>query len=160
VIFIPGECNIGFVAIALPCRERNSNDDGTDDYFNTRTPMSPRTAARRVARCVLPLAGLLAVADASALDAAAAEALMKDSGCNKCHGIEKKKDGPAYRDVAAKYSGKPDAEATVTHHVTSGEKVKFDDGHEEAHKKVKTKDQNETRNLVHWILSLQGGKKY
>lgn len=96
--------------------------------------------------------------DTWAIDAPAAEALMKDSGCNKCHAVAKRKDGPAYRDVAAKYRAKPDAVAKITHHVTSGEKVKFDDGHEEAHKKVKAKNDSETRNLVDWILSLEGGK--
>ena len=85
---------------------------------------------------------------------------MKDSGCTKCHAVDKKKDGPAYKDVAAKFRSKPDAVAAVTHHVTSGEKVKFDDGHEEAHKKVKAKSPNDTRNLVDWILSLEGGKSY
>lgn len=122
--------------------------------------MGTQDAAKRMARCVLSIAGLLLAADAWAVNAAAAEALMKDSGCNKCHHIEKKKDGPAYRDVAAKYRGKPDAEATITHHVTSGEMVKFDDGHEEKHKKVKAKDANETKNLVLWIMSFEGGKKY
>jgi cytochrome c len=122
--------------------------------------MNTRIAAQRLARWVLSIAGLLFAVNAPALDAVSAEALMKDSGCNKCHGIDKRKDGPAYRDVAAKYGGKPDAEATITHHVTSGEKVKFEDGHEESHKKVKVKDASETKNLVSWILSLQGGKKY
>ena len=128
-------------------------------YVNV-TPIGERIGARRLARGVLSIAGIFLVVDAWATDARAAESLMKDSGCNKCHAVEKKKDGPAYRDVAAKYRGKPDAEASVTHHVTSGEKVKFDDGHEEAHKKVKAKDASETRNLVNWILSLEGGKKY
>jgi cytochrome c len=98
--------------------------------------------------------------DAHAFDKAAAEALMTDSGCDKCHRIDKKKDGPAYRDVAAKYRDKPDAIASVTHHVTSGDRVKFEDGHTEAHKKVKTKDPAETKNLVLWILAFEGGKKY
>jgi hypothetical protein len=48
----------------------------------------------------------------------------------------------------------------ITLQVTSGERVKFPDGHEEDHKKVKTKDPNETRNLVRWILSLPGGTSY
>jgi cytochrome c len=99
-------------------------------------------------------------AAAAPVNAVAAEALMQDSGCNKCHKIDKKKDGPAYRDVAAKYRGKPDAEAQVTHHVTSGEMVKFDDGHEEKHKKVKTTNPDEVKNIVNWILSMEGGKKY
>ena len=38
--------------------------------------------------------------------------------------------------------------------------VKFDDGHKEEHKKVKTQDADQTKNLIDWILSLQGGTKY
>jgi cytochrome c len=94
-----------------------------------------------------------------AVDATAAKDLAKDSGCFKCHGIDKKKDGPALRDAAAKYRGDPQAESKLIYHVTSGEKVKFDDGHEEEHKKVKTRDANATRNLVQWILALEGGTK-
>jgi cytochrome c len=111
-------------------------------------------------------AGTLAMASpfvqsaSAAIDPVAAEALMVDSGCNKCHKVDKKKDGPAYRDVAAKYRGKPDAEAIITHHVTSGEMVKFDDGHEEKHKKVKAKSPADVKNIVDWILSMEGGKKY
>jgi cytochrome c len=37
-----------------------------------------------------------------AFDAEAAEALALQNSCFKYHSIEKKKDGPAYRDVAAK----------------------------------------------------------
>ena len=97
---------------------------------------------------------------ASAADAGAAQALAQKSGCFKCHGVDKKKDGPALRDAAAKYKERADAEERLVYHVTSGEKVKFDDGHEEEHKKVKTSDPNETKNLVEWILSLPGGTKY
>ncbi|MDB5811758.1 MAG: c-type cytochrome [Betaproteobacteria bacterium] len=104
--------------------------------------------------------GLPCQAAAAPFNAAAAEALMQDSGCNKCHKVDKKKDGPAYRDVAAKFREKPDAEALVTHHVTSGEMVKFDDGHEEKHKKVKTTNPADVKNLVNWILAMEGGKKY
>lgn len=95
-----------------------------------------------------------------AAEADAAQDLAKSSGCFKCHAIEKRKDGRPYRDVAAKFKGSPDAEDKLIFHVTSGEKVKFPDGHEEGHKKVKTKDPNEIRNLVRWILSLEGGTKY
>ena len=35
----------------------------------------------------------------------------------------------------------------------------LDDGHEEHHKKVKTGNQSDTRNLVQWILTLPGGTK-
>jgi cytochrome c len=69
--------------------------------------------------------------------------------------VEKKKEGPAWREVAARYRGNPDAEAKLTRHVTSGEKVKFEDGHEEDHAIVKSTDPKEIKNLVDWILSLQ-----
>jgi cytochrome c len=94
-----------------------------------------------------------------ASDETAARELAQASGCFKCHGVDKKKDGPALRDVAAKYSGVQDAETKLIYHVTSGEMVKFDDGHEEHHKKVKTESANDTRNLVQWILALPGGTK-
>lgn len=95
-----------------------------------------------------------------ALDAAAAEKLVNDNKCVKCHAVDRKKDGPAYRDVAAKFRGEPDAVAKITHHVTAGDMVKFPDGHEERHKKLKVSSPDETENVVRWILSLEGGTKY
>ena len=92
---------------------------------------------------------------AGAADEAAARELARQSNCFKCHAVDKKKDGPAWRAVAAKYQGKADAEATLTGHITSGEKVKFEDGHEEDHTVVKSKDPKEIKNLVDWILSLR-----
>lgn len=88
-----------------------------------------------------------------ALDAGAAEALARKSGCLKCHGIDKKKDGPALKEVAAKYKGKGDAEAKLTTHVTTSPKVKIDDK-EEDHEQLKSKDPGEIKNVVQWILSL------
>jgi cytochrome c len=107
----------------------------------------------------LLLAAVLTARPASALDADAAQTLARQSGCFKCHSVDKHKDGPAYRDVAAKYKGNAEAEAKLTHHITSGERVKFPDGHEEDHKMVKSKDPAEIKNLVDWILSLEGGTK-
>ena len=116
-------------------------------------------------RRILPLlAAIVALLDASSLavaaDAAAAQDLAKASGCFKCHGLDKKKDGPAFRDAAAKFKPHADAEDKLVYHVTSGERVKFPDGHEEDHKKVKTNDPKQTKNLVEWILSLEGGTTY
>ncbi len=94
---------------------------------------------------------------AHAVDAEAAKALAKQNNCFKCHSIEKEKDGPAYKKVAEKYRGKANAEARLIEHITSGEKAKFPDGHEEEHKIVKTsppKDMDQIKNLVQWILSL------
>ena len=94
---------------------------------------------------------------ALAVDADAAKALAKQNNCFKCHSVTKELDGPAYQKVAEKYRGKANAEARLIEHITSGEKAKFADGHEEEHKIVKTsppKDMGQTRNLVQWILSL------
>jgi cytochrome c len=88
-----------------------------------------------------------------AVDEEAAKALARQNGCLKCHSVSKKMDGPAYKDVAAKYKDKPNAEARLIEHITTGEKAKFEDGHEEEHKIIKTKDMNEIKNLVNWILT-------
>jgi cytochrome c len=99
------------------------------------------------------LALLTAPKAAYAVDDAAAEATARQNNCFKCHAVEKKKDGPAYKEVAAKYKGKADAETRLTTHLTTGEKAKFPDGHEEEHKVVKVKDPAELKNLIGWILS-------
>jgi len=87
------------------------------------------------------------------VDAEAALALAKKSDCFKCHTVDKKKDGPAYREVAKKYRGKSDAEAKLYLHVTTSPKVKID-GEEETHGVVKTKVDAEIYNLLRFILAL------
>ena len=101
----------------------------------------------------LATATFLLPSSASAMDAAAAEALARKSGCLKCHGIEKKKDGPAFKEVAAKYKGKGDAVSKLITHVTTSPKVKIEDKEEE-HEQLKTQDKGEIKNVVQWILSL------
>ena len=63
-----------------------------------------------------------------------------------------KKDGPSYKETAAKYKGKSDAEAKLIKHISTGPTIKID-GVEEQHQIVKTKDDLEIKNLVHYILS-------
>jgi len=99
-------------------------------------------------------AAVLVSSSASALDAAGAEKLARQEGCLRCHGIDRAKDGPAYKEIAAKYKGKADMEAKLISHLSSGRKVKFEDGHEEEHKIPKTKDPEQIKNLIQWILSL------
>lgn len=90
---------------------------------------------------------------AGPVDAEAARALAKKSDCFKCHTVDDKKDGPAYREVAKKYRGKADAEAKLYTHVTTSPKVKID-GEEENHGVVKSKNDAEIYNLIRFILSL------
>jgi len=104
--------------------------------------------------------GLAFSSNVFAVDADAALSLARQNGCLKCHSPDKHKDGPAYRDVAAKYKDKDHAETLkkLIHHITSGEKAKFPDGHEEEHKIIKTQDVAQQTNLIEWILSLPGGQ--
>ncbi len=98
-------------------------------------------------------AALLFPPAARAVDEDAAQALARANNCFKCHSVDKKKDGPSFKETAAKYKGKPDAQDKIVHHLTSGEKAKFPDGHEEDHKIVKAKDPAEVKNLADWVLS-------
>lgn len=93
-------------------------------------------------------------ANSCAADAEAAKVLARQSDCFKCHSATKKKDGPSFHEVAVKYKGKPKALEHLTIHITTGVKAKFEDGHEEDHPIIKTKDKAKIKNLVDWILSL------
>lgn len=98
---------------------------------------------------------ILALPVSAPVDVAAAEALARQSRCLKCHAVETRKEGPAWKDVATKYLGQVGAEEGLYRHVTTGRKARFDDGHEEAHPVVKTGDPDRITNLVNWILSLR-----
>jgi cytochrome c len=98
-------------------------------------------------------AAMLMPVQASAFDEDAAKDLAKENDCFKCHAVSKTKKGPSYQKIAAKYKGKPDAESKLMKHLVSGEKVKLEDGTEEDHKIIDTKDLKEQKNLVDWILA-------
>src|SRR5262252_1540580 len=80
---------------------------------------------------------LAAALPAWGADDAKAQALARKSDCLKCHAVDKAKDGPSFKDVAAKYKGKPDALETVTKQITTKPKVKVA-GVEEEHPAVKS----------------------
>ena len=92
------------------------------------------------------------LAHAQSVDVSAAEALIKKSGCMKCHSLSAKKEGPSFKDTAARYRGKPNAEAALVRHLTTNPKIKVD-GREELHDSLKTKNEAEVRNVVGYILS-------
>ncbi|HCU54421.1 MAG TPA: cytochrome C [Gammaproteobacteria bacterium] len=98
-------------------------------------------------------ATVFSMSSMAAPDEDAAMKLAKDSGCTKCHSVDKTKKGPAYQKTAAKFKGKADAESKIYDSLTKPHKVKFEDGTEEEHKLVKSKDEAQIRNLVQWILA-------
>jgi len=92
---------------------------------------------------VLVAAGALALPlQAQAQDTAAAEALVKKSGCLKCHSVSADKDGPSFKKTAAKYKGQADAADKLVKFLSAGGKhpaLKADDG--------------QKKNVVTYILS-------
>jgi cytochrome c len=72
----------------------------------------------------------------------AQEALAKSSGCLNCHAVDTKKIGPAFKDVAAKYKGKADAEAMLVAKISGGKE----------HPAVKASG-DDVKTLVKWVLS-------
>jgi cytochrome c len=89
----------------------------------------------------------------AAVDEDAAQALAKKNDCFKCHAIDKTKKGPSYKKIAAKYKEKKLSEKEAIKQMTTGPKVKLEDGTEEDHKIIETKDPKELSNLAQWILS-------
>ena len=89
----------------------------------------------------------------AAVDADAAAALAKKSGCLKCHAVDKDKTASSFKKIAAKWKGKADAEAKLMDSLTKAPKVKLLDGTEEEHKVIETKDSKEIKNVIGWVLS-------
>ena len=112
------------------------------------------TATKILLTAAVAAVAIMTGTQAWSVDATAAEKLARQEGCLRCHGIDRPKDGPAYKEIAAKYKGKADAESKLVTHLSSGRKVKFEDGHEEEHKIPKTKDPEQIKNLIQWVLSL------
>lgn len=83
-------------------------------------------------------AGLLAT---GAANADSGEELAKSSGCLACHAVDTKKVGPAYKDVAKKFKGKPRAEVIAAMKSAS------------VHASVKATDKD-LREIVEWIQKL------
>ncbi|TAK83805.1 MAG: cytochrome C biogenesis protein CcsA [Betaproteobacteria bacterium] len=68
---------------------------------------------------------LMAIAAAGLLAAGSSQAqtgmeVLKTKGCLGCHAFDKKKVGPAYKDVAAKHRGEKDAQAQLVAKIKAG----------------------------------------
>ncbi|MFO1317923.1 MAG: cytochrome C' [Burkholderiales bacterium] len=75
--------------------------------------------------------------------ASASDDLAQKSGCMTCHAKDTKKMGPSFKDIAAKYKGKADAEKTLVGNLMSGK----------GHPQVKSSEAD-TVTLVKWILAM------
>ena len=87
----------------------------------------------------------------SAVDAAAASELAKNSGCLSCHAVAEKIVGPAYTKVAEKYRDDKDAVASLTQSIQYGSKGKWGRIPMPAHPSLSGDD---IKTLARWILSI------
>ena len=100
----------------------------------------------------LSMALFVLVAAGLAGQAAASQELAKSKNCMGCHAVDRKMVGPAYKDVAKKYAGQKDAEATLVSHVLKGSKDVWGPVPMPANANV---TEAEAKKLVAWVLSLK-----
>jgi cytochrome c len=91
---------------------------------------------------LIAMAALASISLVATGAASAQEALAKSSGCLNCHTVDTKKIGPSFKDVAAKYKGKPDAESMLVAKISGGKE----------HPAAKA-TADDVKSLVKWVLS-------
>lgn len=89
----------------------------------------------------------------AAVDADKAKAYAKKNDCFKCHAPDKTKKGPSYKKIAAEIRKEGKTDAKIFEHLTTGRKVKLEDGTEEEHKALDKADKAEIENLIQWVKS-------
>jgi cytochrome c len=78
--------------------------------------------------------------------------LAQKKNCMACHAVGQKVLGPAYKDVALKYAGQPDAVAKLTQKVMKGGSGVWGAVPMPANPQV---SEAEAKQLVQWILTLK-----
>lgn len=82
----------------------------------------------------------------------ASEALSRKSDFMGCHAVATKLVGPAYKDVAAKYAGQPDAVAQLSQSIRNRSVGRWGDLPMPAHPKLPEAD---AKKLATWVLDLK-----
>ncbi len=101
-------------------------------------------------RVLLTFAALAAVT--AAAPAMADEALAKAKNCMACHSVDKKLVGPAYKDVAKKFAGKPGAQETLANAIVKGSSGVWGAVPMPPNANVSP---DEAKKLAAWVLSLK-----
>jgi len=94
----------------------------------------------------------IVIACMAAAPARANPELAQKKNCMACHAIGQKVIGPAYKDVAAKYAGQPDAAPRLAQKVMNGGTGVWGAAVMPANPQV---SEAEAKQLVRWILSLK-----
>jgi cytochrome c len=112
-----------------------------------------RPAPRPLPRALpLLVAAQLVAGLAVAPAALASMQLHYKSGCVACHMVDRKLVGPAYKDIAAKYRGRPDAIAYLSQRVRKGGPGNWGNVPMAAND-VKKLNDKELQELLTWILA-------
>lgn len=93
---------------------------------------------------------LVAAGLAIAGPVAADEAMAKKNMCMSCHSVDKKLMGPSFKEIAAKYKGDKNAEATLAESIVKGVKGKFG----KVPMPPQAKAAGDAPALAKWIMSL------
>jgi cytochrome c len=93
-----------------------------------------------------------AVLSAVAAPAMADAALATSKNCMACHAVDKKMVGPAYKDVAAKYSADPDAAKKLAVTIQKGSKGIWGPVPMPANPQVNEAD---AAKLAAWVMTLK-----
>lgn len=94
-------------------------------------------------------------ADATAMLASTAKQLMAGSDCQACHSLETRSVGPAYKEIAAKYTGDNSASERLARKVIAGGKGVWGESSMSPHPGLSI---TEATQIVNYILSLSDGK--
>ena len=103
---------------------------------------------------ILPVvcwAGVAASAEAASSKESPGEHLVKANDCISCHAVDRKVVGPAYRDVAKKYRGQPNAVEKLSQKIGQGGSGDWGQVPMTPHPALTT---TQLREMVAWILSL------
>ena len=142
---MPNDARLLTIVKRLPPQTRDTGGNNSNSLGDSHVRFVLYLAA-------VLLGGSFILGEAVAADDTAAMALAKKSKCLTCHSVDKKKDGPSFKETAAKYKGKADAEQKLYTHLTTNPTIKVD-GKEEKHDNPATKNEGEIKNLIAWILS-------
>ncbi|MGL6111894.1 MAG: c-type cytochrome [Rubrivivax sp.] len=99
-----------------------------------------------------PIGLALWVALGAAPPALASADLAQQKTCMACHAVDRKIVGPAYKDVAAKYAGQPQAAAILAEKIMKGGTGVWGAVPMPANPKVNAA---EARQLANWVLGLK-----
>lgn len=80
------------------------------------------------------------------------QTLAQQNGCMSCHGVDRKMVGPAFKDIAKKYAGQPNAVTNLMAKVRTGSRGVWGQVPMPPSPQVKDED---NRRIIEWVLSLK-----